>query len=105
MLVNLVKVRVRAEQRQRFLEAIEVDCTGSNQEPGCARFDVLQDANDPDVYYFYEAYEDQAAIDHHRSTPHYATWRAVVPDAIDGPIEITQTTAVFPANDFGRGKR
>ena len=106
MLVNIVKVRVKPEQRERFLEAIEVDCTGSNRdEPGCARFDVLQDVNDADVYYFYEAYEDQAAIDRHRAMPHYAVWRAVVPDAIDGPIEITSTTSVFPATDFGRGKQ
>jgi autoinducer 2-degrading protein len=105
MLVNIVKVRVKPEQRERFLEAIEVDCIGSNQEPGCARFDVTQDNNDANVYYFYEVYEDQTAIDAHRATPHYATWRAVVADAIDGPIEIMQTTAVFPRDNFGRGKQ
>src|SRR5262245_19259679 len=105
MLVNIVKVRIRPEQRQRFLEAIEVDAIGSNQdEPGCMRFDVLQDVNDENLYYFYEVYEDQAAIEHHRTMPHYAVWRAVVPDAVDGAVEVVNTTSVFPRDNFGRGK-
>ena len=106
MLVNIVKVHVKPEERQRFLDAIEVDAAASNRdEPGCARFDVLQDVNDANVYYFYEVYEDQAALDTHRTMPHYAVWRAVVPDAIEGPIEIVNTMSVFPATDFGRGKQ
>ena len=35
------------EDRKRFLEAIEVDALGSErEEPGCLRFNVLQDAGD-----------------------------------------------------------
>ena len=43
MLALWVKVRVKPEERERFLKAIEVDAIGSERdEPGCLRFNVLQ---------------------------------------------------------------
>ena len=64
MIAKWIKVRIKPDQRQRFLDAIEVDALGSEQdEPGCARFNVLQDTADENVYYFYEVYKDEAAVD------------------------------------------
>lgn len=97
MVVMLVKARVKPQLRQRFLEAIEVDALGSERdEPGCLRFNVLQDERDENVYYFYEVYEDQAALEAHRTMSHYAVWRAAA-DALDGPTEATRCETVFPA--------
>jgi len=97
MLGIWVKVRVKPEERQRFLEAIEVDALGSERdEPGCVRFNVLQDEKDPNVYYFFEVYRDQTALEAHRAAPHYAVWRAAV-DTLDGPAEPTRCTTVFPS--------
>lgn len=97
MLAIWVKVRVKPEGRQRFLEAIEVDALGSERdEPGCVRFNVLQDEKDPNVYYFFEVYKDQAALEAHRAAPHYAVWRAAA-DTLDGPAEPTRCTTVFPS--------
>ena len=76
MLAMWVKVRVKPRARERFLKAIEVDALGSERdEPGCMRFNVLQD-QDQNVYYFYEVYRDAAALEAHRAAPHYAVWRA-----------------------------
>ena len=89
MLAMWVKVRIKPDQRKRFLDAIEVDAVGSERdEPGCLRFNVLQDEKDPNVYYFFEVYKDQAALEAHRLMPHYATWRAAA-DTLDGPTEPT----------------
>ena len=97
MLALWVKVRVKADQKQRFLKAIEEDALGSERdEPGCLRFNVLQDEKDPNVYYFFEVYKDQAALEAHRTMPHYATWRAAA-DTLDGPTEPTRCATVFPS--------
>jgi quinol monooxygenase YgiN len=97
MLAMWVKVRIKPDMRQRFLKAIEEDALGSERdEPGCRRFNVLQDEKDQSVYYFYEVYDDQAAVDAHRTMPHYAVWRAVA-DTLDGPTEAIRCTPVFPA--------
>ena len=96
MLAIWVKVRVKPQLRERFLEAIEVDALGSERaEPGCLRFNVLQDERDANVYYFYEVYEDQAALEAHRTMPHYAVWRAAA-DTLDGPAEVTRCKTVVP---------
>jgi autoinducer 2-degrading protein len=97
MLAMLVKVRVKPAERERFLKAIEVDALGSERdEPGCMRFNVLQDAQDQNVYYFYEVYRDEAALEAHRAAPHYAVWRAAA-DTLDGTPEATRCQTEFPA--------
>ena len=97
MLAMWVKVRVKPEQRERFLKAIEVDALGSERdEQGCMRFNVLQDEQDANVYYFFEVYRDPAALEAHRAAPHYAVWRAAA-DTLDGPPEATRCQPVFPA--------
>ena len=97
MLGLWVKVRVKPEARERFLKAIEVDALGSERdEPGCLRFNVLHDQQDPNVYYFFEVYRDEAAIEAHPAAPHYAVWRAAA-DTLDGPPELTRVQPTLPA--------
>jgi len=104
MLTMLVKVRIKPEMRQRFLAAIEVDAIGSERdEPGCLRFNVLQDTQDQNVYYFYEVYTDDAALEAHRAMPHYGVWRAAA-DTLDGPTEATRCQTVFPSDRAYWGK-
>jgi len=93
----VVKIRIKPEHRDTFLKAIEIDALGSeNDEPGCLRFNVLQDEADENVYFFYEVYKDEAALDAHRAAPHYAVWREAAAVALDGPAEATRTKTVFP---------
>jgi autoinducer 2-degrading protein len=98
MLAIWVKVRIKPEKRQRFLDAIEVDALGSEKdEPGCFRFNVLQDEQDENVYYFYEVYTGEEALEAHRATPHYAVWCAAA-DTLDGPAQAIRCRPVFPAS-------
>ncbi len=104
MLAIWVKVRIKPDKRQRFLDAIEVDALGSEKdEPGGLRFNVLQDAKDENTYYFFEVYKDQAALDAHRGMPHYKVWSDVA-DVLDGPTEATRCETVFPADGAYWGK-
>jgi quinol monooxygenase YgiN len=97
MISLFVKIRIKPEHRDTFLKAIEVDALGSERdEPGCLRFNVLQDEADEDVYYFYEVYKDEAAVEAHRAAPHYAVWREAAAVALDGAAEVARTVTVFP---------
>jgi autoinducer 2-degrading protein len=97
MLAIWVKVRIKPGERTRFLEAIEHDALASERdEPGCLRFNVLRDEQDENVYYFYEVYRDQAAIEAHRRMPHYAVWQAAA-DTLAAPPERVVCQAIFPA--------
>jgi autoinducer 2-degrading protein len=104
MLANWIKVRVKPEARDRFLKAIEEDALASERdEPGCLRFNVLQETQDANVYYFYEVYRDADAVAAHRTMPHFAVWQAAA-DCLDGPVERVATQTVFPANTSYWGK-
>jgi quinol monooxygenase YgiN len=104
MLAMWVKARVKPDQTEKFLKAIEQDALGSERdEPGCLRFNVLRDEKDPNVYYFFEVYKDEAALEAHRKAPHYAVWRAAA-DTLDGPTEPLRCTTVFPAERRYWGK-
>ncbi len=97
MIAIWVKAKIKPAMREKFLKAIELDALGSeHDEPGCLRFNVLQDQKDANVYYFYEIYKDEAALEAHRAAPHYAVWRAAA-DTLDGPTEAVRVTPVFPA--------
>ena len=92
-----VTVKIKPELRARFLEAIEHDATASvRDEPGCLRFEVLQDTSDPDTYYFFEVYADSAALAGHRETPHYAVWSEASKEVLAQPVGRVTTTPVFP---------
>jgi quinol monooxygenase YgiN len=98
MIAKWIKVRVKPNLRQEFLDAIEVDALGSERdEPGCARFNVLQDMTDENIYYFYEVYQDNDAVDAHRAASHYQVWKNAA-HTLDGPVERVETKSVFPVD-------
>ena len=47
----------------------------TTQEPGCKRFDVHQDRSDSTLFLLIESYDDEAAFEWHRSSPHYLAFR------------------------------
>ena len=101
MIGLVVSVRIKPERREEFLRAVEEDSRGSREdEPGCLRFDVLQDSQDPDHYYFYEVYRDEDALVAHRQTPHYQPWsRFVASGGLQSPAEATKCHTRFPTDD------
>lgn len=101
MIGLVVSVRVRPERREEFLRAAEEDSRGSREdEPGCLRFDVLRDSQDPDHYFFYEIYRDADALAAHRQAPHYQPWSQVVQSgALQEPPQVTRCDTVFPADE------
>jgi autoinducer 2-degrading protein len=72
MEIILVEVNVKPERRDEFLSLIQYDAEHSEgDEPGCLRFDVLQDTEDSNKFFYYEVYRDEAARMAHRETPHF----------------------------------
>ena len=72
MVVLHVTVQVKPEHVSEFLEVVRYDAEHSEKdEPGCLRFDVIQDLDDPNRFYFYEVYRDEAALEAHRQTSHF----------------------------------
>jgi len=99
--VLIVDLHVKPEMRAPFLDAVRENSIASvRDEPGCLRFDVISDNADPDHFFFYEVYVDEAAFEAHRNTPHFPRWRAAAAVClrdVDGQRN-TYGTTVFPSD-------
>jgi len=101
MFALVVSLNVKPDKRDQFLAAAEDDSTCSvRDEPGCLRFDVLQDNANPNHFFFYEVYQDEAAFAAHSSGTysHYTRWRAAAAEVLEGDTNATRTTILFPAD-------
>ena len=98
MLVVHVHVHVKPECVDAFKAATLANAQASLREPGIARFDVMQQADDPTRFVLVEAYRDAAAPGAHKETAHYATWRDTVAAMMAEPRASVKFANVFPAD-------
>jgi len=97
MIALIVTIDIKPERRKAFMEAMMGDARGANEdEPGCLRFDVIQDSANPNRIYLYEVYRDEAALEAHRKAPHYLKWRETVKDWFASPPTRFSGTPVYP---------
>ena len=96
MLVVHVHVRVKPEFIDAFREASIENARNSVREPGIARFDIVQQADDPARFVFVEVYRTPDAPAQHKETPHYAKWRDTVADMMAEPRSSRKYTNIFP---------
>ena len=98
MLVVHIQVHVKPECIEAFKAATLANATASVREPGIARFDVVQQADDPTRFVFVEAYRTAAAPAAHKETAHYAAWRDTVAPMMAVPRSSLKFANVFPAD-------
>lgn len=96
MLIVLVHVHVKHDCIEAFREASLENARNSIEEPGIARFDVLQDNDDPNRFILNEVYRDAEAPAAHKETAHYAAWRDTVADMMAEPRQAVKLTNHFP---------
>jgi len=99
MIVYAVEIHVKPENRQDFIEASKENAAATIGEPGNLRFDINQQADDPDCFMFYEVYRDAAAIDAHKATAHYAKWRDAVAPWMAQPRNGVKHEPLFPESE------
>jgi quinol monooxygenase YgiN len=99
MLVVHVHVKVKPEFARAFRDASEENAQHSIQEPGIARFDVLQQADDPCRFLLVEVYRTPEASAAHKETAHYQAWRDKVASMMAEPRRSIKFTNVFPADE------
>ncbi|RCW97077.1 MULTISPECIES: (4S)-4-hydroxy-5-phosphonooxypentane-2,3-dione isomerase [Kosakonia] len=71
MNVTLVEINIKPDRVDEFLQVFRANHEGAIREPGNLRFDVLQDPKVKTRFFIYEAYQDAAAVQAHKETPHY----------------------------------
>ena len=98
MLVVHVHVQVKPECLEAFRAATLANAQSSVKEPGIARFDVVQQADDPTRFVLVEVYRDEQAPAKHKETAHYAAWRDAVAPMMAQPRSSVKFTNIFPGD-------
>ena len=102
MFVVHVHVHVKPESVDAFIQATRENARNSVQEPGIARFDVVQQLDDPTRFVLVEVYRTPDDPAHHKETAHYQTWRSTVADMMAEPRHSAKYDNLFP-DDPGWG--
>ena len=96
MYIVHVSVHVKADKIEEFKAASLDNAQHSVQEPGVARFDVIQEAENPNRFLLVEVYRTQVAAAAHKTTPHYERWREAVEPLLSEPRKRVLYGNIFP---------
>ena len=96
MLIVHVHVHVKPEHVDAFRDASRANAANSVKEPGIARFDILQQADDPTRFVFSEVYRNAAANAAHKATAHYQAWAETVAGMMAEPRTRITYSNTFP---------
>ena len=87
MLALVVEFRIRAAHLEAFDAAIRANARASlDTEPGCRQFDVCRDPADAALFFLYELYDDEPAIQAHLRSPHFLQMDAATAGWVESKV-------------------
>lgn len=99
MFIVHVHVNVKPEFIDAFKQATIENARASLREPGVARFDVVQQNDDPSRFILVEVYRTAEAPAQHKDTAHYFAWRDNVTPMMVEPRTGVKYSNIFPADE------
>ena len=96
MLIVHVHIHVKSDCVEAFRQATLENARHSIHEDGVARFDIVQQQDDPTCFVLVEVYRTPEATALHKATPHYAAWRDAVGPMMAEPRSSVKFRAIFP---------
>jgi quinol monooxygenase YgiN len=91
-----VYILVKPEHIEAFKQATIENAQGSVQEPGVARFDAVQHADEPARFILIEHYKTPDDQLKHRETAHYLKWRDTVAEMMAEPRVAVKVVGIYP---------
>ncbi len=96
MLILHVHAHVKPQFVEPFKQATVENAAESLKEAGIARFDVVQQSDDPTRFVLVEVYRTAEAPGRHKETAHYQRWRDAVAPMMAEPRSSTKCAPLFP---------
>jgi quinol monooxygenase YgiN len=91
-----VFIHVKPDQIESFKAVTLHNAQNSLSEPGVARFDVIQQADDPTRFVLVEVYRTPEDAAKHKETAHYNRWRELAEPMMAEPRSRITYTNIFP---------
>lgn len=99
MYVVCVHVHVVPDHVDDFIQATLENARNTVREPGNLRFDVVRRLDDPNRFMLHEVYKDEAGMEAHKQTEHYAAWRDAVAPWMAEPRQGIKYASLFPESE------
>ena len=98
MLAGFYAINVKPEHRAAFVDACILEAQSTvSEEAEVFGFHVLMDDANPNRFYVYQVFRDQAALDEYRTTEVFKTWLNAIEPMIDGDVEpVAKMRSLFP---------
>ncbi len=96
MFIVHVFVHVKTDQVEAFKSATIDNASNSLKEPGVARFDTVQQIDDPSQFVLVEVYRTPDDPGRHKETAHYQKWRDTVANMMAEPRSSIKYSNVYP---------
>ena len=95
-----VHVHVKSQFVEDFIRATIENASNSVEEPGVARFDFIQNQDDPTKFVLVEVYRDpEKDPAKHKETAHYNKWRETVEEMMAEPRRAVKYDNIFPEDE------
>jgi quinol monooxygenase YgiN len=83
----IARALARAGKEEQLRNTLVEMLTPTRAEQGC-RLYALYESNNKGLFYFYEKWESQDALDRHIETPHYRQLGQNIRDLLEGAFEV-----------------
>lgn len=90
----IARVQAKAEHRAEVEAELRRMVAATRAEPGCLRYDLFADQDGGSGFSLVEAYTDEAALEAHRASAHYQTFRGRIGDWLAAPTAVQVLQAV-----------
>ena len=89
MVIQVVRVPIKPEQRDRWLEIIRTNAAQTRAEAGCESYRVCEDVETPNTFVLVEEWTSlEAQYDHFRD-PEFGKLMGSLEDVLAGPPEVS----------------
>ncbi len=106
MFTAIAAVRIKPGMRDEFVRLIEPNARGAASEPGCIRFDLIQDRSDDHLVWFVEYYHSEEDFHIHQKTPHFLEWHPHLVRMLDSVVPNTESLgdSIYPPQGGWEGR-
>ncbi len=91
MIVLIVHMTAKSDALEEFKQLLLAMTEETRKEPGCVQYIAHQSTENPQNFAFYEQYTDEAALQSHRESPHFARY---IKGGIDALV-VSRTRELF----------
>jgi quinol monooxygenase YgiN len=89
MVIQLINVSIRPEQRDRWLELIRMNAAQTRAEEGCESYQISEDLETPNSFAIVERWASLEAQYSHFQKPEFAELMGALRDVLAGPPNVS----------------